>query len=228
MQNRTVTSTQTQEEELRSRLRVQLERDGGNPSQLLELIMIATKQRVWEAFGMSFPEFIETPFNDGGLGWSIANLKTVLTLRHRFEHKNTGHKDLVADLAEMRVQVTRLLMPAPTQSEAQMGNSNAWAGDTITKNESYNCNDGFSHNTRGNNEEYLTARIARDRPGILTDMHEGKYRSVRAAAIEAGIVKPVKRFSLPDTPEEAGKYLAERVGEEWIKAMLDSYYRQIK
>ena len=79
----------------------------------------------------------------------------------------------------------------------------------------------------GNSAEYLTARIARDRPDVLDDMKAGKYRSVRAAAIDAGIVKPVKRFSLPDTPEAAGKYLAERVDEEWIKAMLDSYYRHI-
>ena len=44
--------------------------------------------------------------------------------------------------------------------------------------------------TRGyNNAEYLTARIARDRPDILEEMKAGKYRSVRAAAIDAGIVK---------------------------------------
>lgn len=32
----------------------------------------------------------------------------------------------------------------------------------------------------GNSADYLTARIARDRPDILEDMKEGKYRSVRA------------------------------------------------
>jgi hypothetical protein len=37
--------------------------------------------------------------------------------------------------------------------------------------------------------EYLARRIARDRPDIIQDMKAGKYKSVRAAAIEAGIVK---------------------------------------
>jgi len=43
--------------------------------------------------------------------------------------------------------------------------------------------------TRGTNPEYLAARIARDRPDILERMKAGEYPSVRAAAIEAGIVK---------------------------------------
>lgn len=37
--------------------------------------------------------------------------------------------------------------------------------------------------------EYLTARIKRDRPDILEKMKAGKYKSVRAAAKDAGIVK---------------------------------------
>jgi len=118
--------------------------------------------------------------------------------------------------------------PLPTQSESQAGNKNAWAVNTITKNKDYNCNNGFSDSTQGNSAEYLTARIARDRPDILDDMKAGKYRSVRAAAIDAGIVKPVQRFSMPDTPEAAGKYLAERVDVEWFMAMVDSYYRHIE
>jgi hypothetical protein len=38
--------------------------------------------------------------------------------------------------------------------------------------------------------DYLTARIARDRPDILERMKAGEFPSVRAAALEAGIVKP--------------------------------------
>lgn len=43
---------------------------------------------------------------------------------------------------------------------------------------------------RGTDQEYLAARIARDRPDILKRMEQGEYRSVRAAAIDAGIIKP--------------------------------------
>jgi hypothetical protein len=42
---------------------------------------------------------------------------------------------------------------------------------------------------QGNDPDYLTARIARDRPDIHQRMKDGKYKSVRAAAIEAGIIK---------------------------------------
>ncbi len=47
---------------------------------------------------------------------------------------------------------------------------------------------------RGNNADYLTARIARDRPDILDRMKAGEFTSVRAAAKEAGIVAPEVRF----------------------------------
>jgi len=42
--------------------------------------------------------------------------------------------------------------------------------------------------TQGTSRAYLAARIARDRPDILEEMKAGKYRSVRAAAIDAGII----------------------------------------
>jgi hypothetical protein len=41
----------------------------------------------------------------------------------------------------------------------------------------------------GTSAAYLTARIGRDRPDILARMKAGDYKSVRAAAKEAGIVK---------------------------------------
>ena len=41
----------------------------------------------------------------------------------------------------------------------------------------------------GNNSDYLTARIARDRPDILERMKTGEYASVRQAAVDAGICR---------------------------------------
>lgn len=40
----------------------------------------------------------------------------------------------------------------------------------------------------GNDLDYLTARIARDRPDILQRMKAGEYKTVRQAAIDAGII----------------------------------------
>lgn len=79
----------------------------------------------------------------------------------------------------------------------------------------------------GNSADYLTARIARDRPDILEGMKEGKYRSVRQAAIEAGIVNAKTRYSLPDDPVAAGRYLAQRVDKDWLLAMVDEFMKAI-
>jgi chemotaxis response regulator CheB len=42
---------------------------------------------------------------------------------------------------------------------------------------------------RGNSAGYLVRRLKRDHPQIAQALARGEYRSVRAAAIEAGIVK---------------------------------------
>jgi hypothetical protein len=45
--------------------------------------------------------------------------------------------------------------------------------------------------TRGSTSAaYLAARIKRDRPDIVAGVERGEYKSIRAAAIAAGIVKP--------------------------------------
>jgi hypothetical protein len=41
----------------------------------------------------------------------------------------------------------------------------------------------------GNSADYLAARIKRDRPDIAERVEAGEFRSIRSAAIEAGIVK---------------------------------------
>jgi hypothetical protein len=58
---------------------------------------------------------------------------------------------------------------------------------------------------RGTSPDYLSRRIARDRPDILERMKAGEFRSVRAAALEAGIVKPTVSFELE--PESASRAL---------------------
>ena len=61
---------------------------------------------------------------------------------------------------------------------------------------------------RGETADYLTARIARDRPDILDRMKAGEFRSVRQAAIEAGIVK------VPTTLEKLRKLWSKATDEE--------------
>ncbi len=55
--------------------------------------------------------------------------------------------------------------------------------------------------------DYLTARIARDHPAILQDMQSGKYKSVRQAALAAGIVRP-RASVYVDDPDAVAAFLA--------------------
>lgn len=81
---------------------------------------------------------------------------------------------------------------------------------------------------QGTSADYLTARIARDHPSIYDGMLRGEYRSVRQAAIEAGIVNSKTRYSLPDDPIAAGRYLAQRVDKEWFLTMVHEYMEAIE
>lgn len=49
---------------------------------------------------------------------------------------------------------------------------------------------------RGETQAYLLRRIARDAPEILERVKAGEFKSARAAAIEAGIIKPVPTVRL--------------------------------
>lgn len=75
---------------------------------------------------------------------------------------------------------------------------------------------------QGTSPEYLTARIARDRPDILERMKAGEYKSVRSAAIDAGIIDPDKtrRYSLPTDPIAAARYLQTRVDARWVATFV--------
>ena len=58
----------------------------------------------------------------------------------------------------------------------------------------------------GTSADYLTRRIARDYPDILARMKAGEFRSVRAAALEAGIVPRTGTIRYDD-PESAARSL---------------------
>jgi hypothetical protein len=70
---------------------------------------------------------------------------------------------------------------------------------------------GFS----GNSSAYLAARIKRDRPDIAAAVERGEFRSMRAAAIAAGIVKSTSALKMlhrawnKATSAERAAFLAE-------------------
>lgn len=72
----------------------------------------------------------------------------------------------------------------------------------------------------GTTAAYLTARIARDRPDILERMKDGEFKSVRAAAIEAGIAK--RRVSVPCDPIGAARIIKRHFDGDQIGALIDA------
>ncbi len=73
---------------------------------------------------------------------------------------------------------------------------------------------------RGNSADYLTARIARDRPDILDRMKEGDFPSVRAAAKDAGLVK--QRISISLEPSKAARTIRRHFDDAGVAARVNS------
>lgn len=71
---------------------------------------------------------------------------------------------------------------------------------------------------RGTSPEYLTARIARDRPDILERMKSGEFRSVRAAALAAGLV--AMRISIPLDAQKAAAAIKRHFSPEQVAEIL--------
>lgn len=62
--------------------------------------------------------------------------------------------------------------------------------------------DSLGFRNYGQTKERLAARLKRDHPAIAARVAKGEFKSIRAAALEAGIVKPMRSIPV-DTPEAA-------------------------
>ena len=72
----------------------------------------------------------------------------------------------------------------------------------------------------GNSTSYLLRRIARDQPELLDQIGDGKpHRSARAAAIAAGIIKPVPIVRLVDDPAKVAANIKKHLSPEQIESL---------
>ena len=78
--------------------------------------------------------------------------------------------------------------------------------------------------SRGNRNDYLTARIARDRPDIWERMKQGEFTSVAAAAREAGIIaaKPRRTMTLSDNVDRVVGRLKEHYSQEQLHRIREA------
>lgn len=87
------------------------------------------------------------------------------------------------------------------------------------------CYHDNTHEQRGVSSAYLAARIARDHPDVHEKMKAGEFRSVRAAAIEAGIVKPK---SQPKDPVSLAEELKRRYPKEFLAELASVLLSSLK
>jgi hypothetical protein len=82
----------------------------------------------------------------------------------------------------------------------------------------------------GNSSAYLAARLKKaGRDDLLEQVGPKKpYRSIRAAAIEAGIIKPVPTVRLVPDPTRAAASIVERMDRTWCVALATAIAEQIR
>ena len=106
----------------------------------------------------------------------------------------------------------------PLAAHGKIGNGRAdeSRGDNVTSTE------------RGNGQSYLLRRLARDAPEVLERVKTGEFKSARAAAIEAGIIKPVPSVRLVDDAAKAAASIVERMERNWCIALATAIAQQVR
>ena len=61
-------------------------------------------------------------------------------------------------------------------------------------------------------KDRLAARLKRDHPDIAARLANGEFKSIRAAALDAGIVKPMRSIPVDTPPEALGASRTRRPG----------------
>lgn len=77
-------------------------------------------------------------------------------------------------------------------------------------------------NRGSNNATYIQARLRRDHPEIAEELEQGKHRSARAAAIAAGIIRPVPTVRLVDDPQRVADAIRRHLSPEQIIKLAEA------
>jgi len=156
-----------------------------------------------EAFGRScsFDDLHEFLTHADGLAWPgvtevLRMMRIVADFKGETKEANPDHERSVQQWAK---DVLKLLDDSGVR---ELGAS-ADAAQPLTKHGE--IGNGRADESRGSvttskdrGQTYLLRRLARDAPDILERVKAGEFKSARAAAIEAGIIKPVPTVRLVD------------------------------
>lgn len=70
--------------------------------------------------------------------------------------------------------------------------------------------------------DYIKARLRRDHPEIAEALERGEFKSARAAAIEAGIIKPVPTIRLTDDINKVARAISRHLNNEQRIALAEA------
>lgn len=104
--------------------------------------------------------------------------------------------------------------PLAAHGEIGNGRTDESRGDNVTSTE------------RGNGQAYLLRRIARDQPQLLDQIGPGKeHRSARAAAIAAGIIKPVPTVRLVGDMSKVAAAIHKHLDPQQVASLVEELQR---
>jgi hypothetical protein len=197
---------QDRDEELREQILVNKRRSGGDPSLLLDLLSeLVFERETWKKRGedgWSFLRFVQTPFDDGGLGWDRSEVENIVQFDHKYEKEGPQHDPSKAEeMTRLRSTVKDLLNP-----EAGPEKGNEYSDDSAVDN--INSNDG------GTSESYALRRLKRDHPELAEKVVADEM-SANAAAIEAGFRDKTATIPIHKGGEEQHERAAERLAKHF-------------
>ena len=181
-------------------------------------------------FNPTWEEFVSEHF-DQSVEWIDHMLLGVELLDAVSPNTPAPIPDAITVSKTASANVAKQLGESPTiEIKAKPGNPTGKNQHTKPQERNYDYNHNSSKPPTGSADpEYLAARIARDRPDIQTKMKQGDYPSVRAAAVDAGIVKPRIQVTWKADADPKAMALAvlKKVPKELQTAFIDALITQV-
>ncbi len=192
------------EEDLRQQLFALLQKTGGNPSQLLDLLYMIIENRAWEKLNLSFLEFVSLPYHAGGAGWSVDNVRAVLRMKHGFEDIDP---EVTAKMNRLRRELDDLLIPVAAPHGGHK-NQHGQQVAVVT-----------SAARRGNSRADTLSRLKRDRPDLARRVLDGELTSNQAAILAGFRTRSIQFY--PADVQRTAHAIRRHMSAEQIKALLE-------
>jgi len=198
---------QDRDEELREQILVNKRRSGGDPSLLLDLLSeLVFERQTWKKRGedgWSFLRFVQTPFDDGGLGWDRSEVENIVQFDHKYEKEGPQHDPAKAEeMNRLRSTVKDLLNPDAAEHGGDRKSEEAQ--DQVRNTNSKSTDD----------ESYALRRLKRDHPELAQKVIGGEM-SANAAAIKAGFRDKTATIPIHKGGEEQHERAAERLAKHF-------------